>query len=516
TLENEDYEAAVFDATVSHAHSGTVTAAVEPTIASCGLDKLVCDTCGETVYALSEPAGSVDYSSITEDGFRYIIFEKDGKYEAAVTGYTGDETEIAIPSEIVVDDSIDPIPVTAIRGYYEGMPLWNSTVTSVTIPEGIREIGESAFAGYTALEEVTIPDSVLIIGEGAFRGCVNLEGVTIGENVKYIGEDAFATNPDEEDREYFESDLADMEDYISNEIEEYEEDLKEAEEDADSFFDMASDRLGVTISSWDDYKAALEAADLDTLNSFMGPSDFTDKEEAVDFLYGMPKSFFESRINHYNSQIKAAEGFLDACREIAASDDTPLAWVIYNGSEEDFGKIIIEKNNEELTEARTGFDGEDPAFTITYDANGGENAPEAQTGFKDVTLTAEEPEYYGYTFLGWATETDAQEADYAAGAEYYLIADTTLYAVWEETVDTLTYDANGGANAPAAQTGFGEITLSSAKPVREGYEFLGWTATKDAAEAEYEAGGSYLLEEDATLYAVWQKINTLTYDANGG
>ncbi len=512
---NDDNAAETFDATVRHTHDGTVTTIVEPTIASSGLDKLTCDSCGESVYALTDCTGSDVTSGTTEDGFWYEVYEKDGEYEAVIYGYIGEETEVVIPAEIEAYGMKDPVPVTVVRSSDD--IRMNNTITSVTIPEGIREIGYGAFAGYTALEEIVIPESVLIIGDDAFSGCVNLEGVTLGSNVKYIGENAFATTPDEEDREYFESDLADIEDYISNEIEEYEDDIKEEEEARESYFASLSSISGVPVNSWDDVKTAIEAADLDDLNNFIPYISFADKEEAEAFLYDFAKDYFEREIDYYNSQIRAAESFLEACNEIINADDTPLAWVIYNGSEEDFGKIIIKKNNEELTEARTGFDGKDPEFTITYDANGGENAPEAQTGFKDVTLSADEPEYYGYTFLGWATDTDAAEAVYAAGDDYYLIADATFYAVWEEKVMTLTYDANGGKNAPEAQQGYGAISLSADEPENYGYTFLGWAKTKDATAAEYAAGAEYTLEEDTTLYAVWEEIIvTMTYDANGG
>ena len=41
----------------------------------------------------------------------------------------------------------------------------------ITIPEGIEEIGESAFQGCSKLEKVVIPKSVKMIGQNAFKGC---------------------------------------------------------------------------------------------------------------------------------------------------------------------------------------------------------------------------------------------------------------------------------------------------------------------------------------------------------
>lgn len=93
----------------------------------------------------------------------------------------------------------------------------------------------------------------------------------------------------------------------------------------------------------------------------------------------------------------------------------------------------------------------------------------------------------------------------------------TLPAVmWQWTVS---YNANGGSGAPASQTKtYGSnLTLSSTKPTRTGYTFLGWSTSSSATSATYQPGGSYTSNSGATLYAVW-KINTYTvsYDANGG
>ena len=83
----------------------------------------------------------------------------------------------------------------------------------------------------------------------------------------------------------------------------------------------------------------------------------------------------------------------------------------------------------------------------------------------------------------------------------------------------VTYNANGGSGAPSAQTKWKDqaLTLSSTKPTRTGYSFLGWSTSSTATSATYSAGGSYTANAAATLYAVW-KANTYTvkFDANGG
>lgn len=84
---------------------------------------------------------------------------------------------------------------------------------------------------------------------------------------------------------------------------------------------------------------------------------------------------------------------------------------------------------------------------------------------------------------------------------------------------TVSYNANGGTGAPGSQTKWKDqaLTLSSTKPTRTGYSFLGWSTSSSATSATYLAGSSYTANSSATLYAVW-KANTYTvsYNANGG
>ena len=83
---------------------------------------------------------------------------------------------------------------------------------------------------------------------------------------------------------------------------------------------------------------------------------------------------------------------------------------------------------------------------------------------------------------------------------------------------TVSYNANGGSGAPSSQTkthGIG-LTLTSTKPSRTGYTFLGWSSTNDGT-VDYYSGGLYSVNASVTLYAVWQ-VNTFSvkYNANGG
>lgn len=66
-----------------------------------------------------------------------------------------------------------------------------SSLSSVTIPGAVTEIGESAFEGCAVLRSVTIPESVTKIGAGAFKECSVLESVSIPGRVSSIGDNTF-------------------------------------------------------------------------------------------------------------------------------------------------------------------------------------------------------------------------------------------------------------------------------------------------------------------------------------
>ena len=66
-----------------------------------------------------------------------------------------------------------------------------ASLTSVTIPNSVKTIGDFAFFNCSSLTPITIPDSVISIGEGAFNRCSSLTIVTIPNSVKTIGDFAF-------------------------------------------------------------------------------------------------------------------------------------------------------------------------------------------------------------------------------------------------------------------------------------------------------------------------------------
>ncbi len=161
--------------------------------------------------------------------------------------------------------------------------------------------------------------------------------------------------------------------------------------------------------------------------------------------------------------------------------------------------------------------------TISYNANLGTGAPASISLIygSTVGISSTTPTRSGCTFMGWSTTQSAANAgtvSYNPGYVFTLTSDLNLYAVWK-TNHTLTYHANGGTGAPASKTtlyGY-SFSISSTIPTWPNYEFLGWSTTQslpNQGTVQYVAGNAYTITTNATLYAVWRKYPTITYNAN--
>ena len=75
----------------------------------------------------------------------------------------------------------------------------------------------------------------------------------------------------------------------------------------------------------------------------------------------------------------------------------------------------------------------------------------------------------------------------------------------------VTYNANGGTDAPDAQTKYygTDLQLSSSKPTRRGYTFVNWNTKSNGSGTSYIAGGKYTDNAKVTLYAQWNKADTI-------
>ncbi len=74
------------------------------------------------------------------------------------------------------------------------LSVWaiDKSTTTAVIPQGVTNIGDSAFSGCNKLTSITIPDSITNIGGYAFSSCSKLTSITIPNSVTSIGQCAFS------------------------------------------------------------------------------------------------------------------------------------------------------------------------------------------------------------------------------------------------------------------------------------------------------------------------------------
>ncbi len=135
---------------------------------------------------------NADPNSLTE--LRKIWkFEKRGDNTIIITGYKGDRTEVTVPEKIGND-------IVAAIGEYAFSPDakriraeqrdLRKSITKITLPGTIENIGEFAFFKCKSLSHINIPEKLAEISKGMLN-CTGLENIVIGGNIKMIGAVAF-------------------------------------------------------------------------------------------------------------------------------------------------------------------------------------------------------------------------------------------------------------------------------------------------------------------------------------
>ena len=154
-------------------------------------------------------------------------------------------------------------------------------------------------------------------------------------------------------------------------------------------------------------------------------------------------------------------------------------------------------------------------YTVKYDANGGNNAPKAQTKVygEKMNLSSSVPTRIGYDFCGWAKTSDATESTYVAGAEFTENTNCTLYAVWEAKSIVVSYDTDCELSYESKTVTYDGTYGDLPSPSRTGYNFEGWYLNGSKITS------STIVKEESnhTLIAKWKPLEyNITFNLNGG
>lgn len=157
-----------------------------------------------TAFAADTASSTEQEISVGDYKYEYTINTEDGT--ATITKFLGpvdSEGNVDFtnhgPYDINIPSELDHHSVTGLGDYSfateeNGSPLYDihhHNIHSVTIPESVTSIGQSAFEFCFSLDSLIIKDAATSIGDWAFDECYKLTTLSLGKKITTIGDYAF-------------------------------------------------------------------------------------------------------------------------------------------------------------------------------------------------------------------------------------------------------------------------------------------------------------------------------------
>lgn len=391
-----------------------------------------------------------------------------------ITGYNGTDTVVVIPSKIN-GITVETIGHTAFR---------YSSVTSVTIPDSVTFISDSAFAYCSSLTNISIPNSVTAIGSFAFEGCTKLESITLPSSLLTISEFLF----------YDCSQLTTIHipDSVSS-IRTY------------AFYNcgkLETIRIPVSVTSigsyaFDDcpssmtvtYSGSKKQWDAITKGSYNGVLENHLVCNTLEATFTADGTTFAPA-----QTIDRGEKFKEPA-EPSKENHTFAGW--YNGDEKfDFDADTTKAPNVLNLVAKWDIN----KYTVKFVSDHGSFADQTiEYGETIKTDKLTIPEVEGYTFDDWYTDnTYSTKFDFTQPIK----SNTTVYARWTANDYEVSFITEHG-KAPASQNvPYNETATDPGKLSAEGYTFIGWY-TDHTCTTEFDFRTP--ITGDTKVYAKWEK-----------
>lgn len=136
-------------------------------------------------------AQSRDVYEVEYDGYTLQFLTQDGAYECKVR--IGEKptvpTAIEIPSSVDLGEWYDYDVIGISEFGFQDC----DKITSIVMPNTIREIDGNAFTNCTSMNNVDLPENLETIGSYAFSGCSRLVQFTVPASVTVVDEGAFSS-----------------------------------------------------------------------------------------------------------------------------------------------------------------------------------------------------------------------------------------------------------------------------------------------------------------------------------
>lgn len=381
-----------------------------------------------------------------------------------VIRYEGTAADVTIPSRYKGK------PVTMI----DHAAFHNSAVTSVTIPDSVTSIPDSAFGFCSQLTNISIPNSVTYIGFSAFNSCTSLKSITLPSSLSTIQSEAF----------YNCGNLETIRIPVSvTSIGNY-------------AFDVCPSLMTVTYpgskTQWD---AITKGSNNDVLENnlicAMLEATFNpDNGESI------PTQTIDRGINFTEPAAPSKE------------NHTFAGW--YNGDEKfDFDADTTNAPNVLNLVAKWDIN----KYTVKFVSEHGSFADQTIEHGKPIdTDKLTIPEVEGYTFGGWYTTNDTHSTKFDFSTP--ITSNTTVYAKWTAKDYEVSFITEHGKTPTSQNVPYNEPAKDPGELTEEGYTFIGWYAD-EAHKTKFDF--STPITSDTKVYAKWEKNAPVlpdTYELN--
>ncbi|MBQ3498325.1 MAG: leucine-rich repeat protein [Clostridia bacterium] len=495
-------------------------------------------------YALIEREAFKDCASLTS--FKWE--KSDYTYANQFINYNA-FSDCTSLSSLSLPSTLESIAIGAFRNCI--------SLTDVVIPEGVKAISDGAFEGCTNLRTLSLPSTLtvignenttsgafmnctslkkinfaegegdIIIGNYTFSGCSALESVYLPGNYAMLGREAFKNCTSLTSFEWEKSSYV----YANQSIDSY------------AFYgctNLSRISLPTTLKSIG-FRVYEDCTSLETVTipegvTTIGNGAFRDCTKLTNL--SLPSTIIEIGDDVFRNctalkQVIVAEGEDDLtigayafmnCSSLTtvhipmntfsintnAFKNSNSNLTLCSSSSSSYAKTFASSNGLKfrVCTSHEEIKPDMPKYTVTYNANGGSVSPTSSLVEKDSSTTLPTPTK-SYTVIfnanggsnapaslkasltckGWSTSASATSATYSCGSSFTPAGNTTLYAVW---------NTSASFNVPVSE------------PTRDGYEFLGWAASNSSTTASIHAGDRVNVSGNATYYAVWKEIPSLT------
>lgn len=395
-------------------------------------------------------------NKITKGDLIYTV-NADGQ-SVTVSGTSGSPTQLTIESSI--SDKNKNYTVTKIA-------MWafnnaRNTLTEVTLPNTVDEIGYQAFFNCSNLTKVIIPEGVRKIGQAAFYGCSQLTSITIPSTITNM-DTAFSGNT------------------------------------ALSHVTLTNGISKISSSAFKGCTGLTEIKVPISVNEICS--------DAFNGCTSLKSVLLEKNINIINSN--------------AFKDYTELNDVKYNGYKTDWEKVRVNNAGNDTLTSKVQY-----LCDINFDLNGGtingSGTMDKQTVYSNEKLGTASvptitPQRTGYDFDGWYTQAEG-------GTKYTFTeavsSNIILYAHWNAHSHTVTLEND--ENKKTNSYDYGSSVSVPTPTKKTGYNFNHWEVTVPDGETAPslngpDENGNYsfsMPDYDITLTAKWTQKDVIDPDVD--